>query len=521
MITFLLVSGEVIMTRFLTILSFILLTYSYLLADVDTSWVRRYNEYNYSSYGNKAAMDRDGNIYVAGSNYDFIILKYSPSGALEWVRRNGEGMAVDLFVDEEGSVFATGYSPEDSLNAVWTTVKYYNNGDTAWIQKYHWPGSHAGYGYNLKIGNTGNVFVTGIFNDSGHYYLGLIKYDFNGEILWTKRYPETGSGSDYGNAVTVSAGDTSYVTGEEDYDGLSHSLTIKYLPNGDTVWVRRYNRTANIGGYGCAIELDGLTGVYVSGISYRTLSDNHNNYFLLKYNVEGDTLFAANYITLIDNMGNNDMILDNTGNIYIAGYSGALKIDTSGAVNWLLLRPVTSIACDTFNNVYLGGDADVNNGNFQVTKFSPYMDTVWIATVNTGRAGCALSVAVNNLGEVAVTGVDNLNHPLWDIITMKLIEYTSPVNDNLPQYKNNFSINSYPNPFNAQTTIKYTLPASSNVSLDIFDITGRKVETLLSAYQRDGEHAITWNAENRPSGIYFYRLKAGETTRTANCILLK
>jgi hypothetical protein len=85
----------------------------------------------------------------------------------------------------------------------------------------------------------------------------------------------------------------------------------------------------------------------------------------------------------------------------------------------------------------------------------------------------------------------------------------------------NQSVQNYPNPFNAQTTIRYSLPKSSNVSIEIFDIVGRKIEMLQGGYQEAGEHSIVWNAEDRASGVYFYRLKAGESSKTERCILLK
>ncbi|HBC46069.1 MAG TPA: hypothetical protein DCZ43_03385, partial [candidate division Zixibacteria bacterium] len=80
---------------------------------------------------------------------------------------------------------------------------------------------------------------------------------------------------------------------------------------------------------------------------------------------------------------------------------------------------------------------------------------------------------------------------------------------------------SYPNPFNAQTTISYSLPKASEVSLDIFDILGSKIETLRTGHQEAGEHQVIWNAGDKPSGIYFYRLKAGEREETNRMVLLK
>jgi hypothetical protein len=84
-----------------------------------------------------------------------------------------------------------------------------------------------------------------------------------------------------------------------------------------------------------------------------------------------------------------------------------------------------------------------------------------------------------------------------------------------------WQLSSYPNPFNAQTTISYSLPMASDVSLDIFDLLGRKIETLASGHQVAGEHSIIWNAGDTPSGVYFYRLKAGERIETNKMVLLK
>jgi photosystem II stability/assembly factor-like uncharacterized protein len=106
---------------------------------------------------------------------------------------------------------------------------------------------------------------------------------------------------------------------------------------------------------------------------------------------------------------------------------------------------------------------------------------------------------------------------VWSI--HRTIEGIDDENPNSPMHVSLFS--NYPNPFNAQTTIKYALPAPANVTIDIFDIAGRKVETLLSTYQSAGEHSAIWNAGNNASGIYFYRLKSGENSRVAKCIFLK
>ncbi|MBN2011788.1 CotH kinase family protein [candidate division KSB1 bacterium] len=68
----------------------------------------------------------------------------------------------------------------------------------------------------------------------------------------------------------------------------------------------------------------------------------------------------------------------------------------------------------------------------------------------------------------------------------------------------------YPNPFNPETTIHYTLAKSGLVTLAVFDVTGRHVETLINAHESVGAHSVTWNARDHASGIYFIRLQSDD-----------
>jgi hypothetical protein len=79
----------------------------------------------------------------------------------------------------------------------------------------------------------------------------------------------------------------------------------------------------------------------------------------------------------------------------------------------------------------------------------------------------------------------------------------------------------YPNPFNPSTIISFTLPTRSFVALKIFDLLGREVATLVSEEMSAGSYSKQWNAANMSSGIYFYRLQAGEVTETKKLVLVK
>ena len=79
----------------------------------------------------------------------------------------------------------------------------------------------------------------------------------------------------------------------------------------------------------------------------------------------------------------------------------------------------------------------------------------------------------------------------------------------------------YPNPFNPGTKISWQLPVSSRQNLKIYDVLGNEVATLVDEYKPAGSYEIEWNASGLPSGVYFYRLQAGEFIETKKMILMK
>ena len=78
-----------------------------------------------------------------------------------------------------------------------------------------------------------------------------------------------------------------------------------------------------------------------------------------------------------------------------------------------------------------------------------------------------------------------------------------------------------PNPFNAATVIRYNLPTNLEITLDIYDVLGQKVEQLLAQRQDAGPHQVIWNADEYPSGIYFAKLQAQGGSKSLKLVLLK
>ena len=79
----------------------------------------------------------------------------------------------------------------------------------------------------------------------------------------------------------------------------------------------------------------------------------------------------------------------------------------------------------------------------------------------------------------------------------------------------------YPNPFNAVTTISFELPEAEKVKISIYDSTGRLIDPLMERSLNPGYHTITWEGKNVGSGIYIYKISAGEYTAAGKCVLIK
>jgi len=79
----------------------------------------------------------------------------------------------------------------------------------------------------------------------------------------------------------------------------------------------------------------------------------------------------------------------------------------------------------------------------------------------------------------------------------------------------------YPNPFNPTTTLSFDLPQASRVTLQVYDISGRLVNTLVNGYRQAGFHHVTFDAAGLASGVYLYRMEAGEFIATGKMVLLK
>jgi len=84
-----------------------------------------------------------------------------------------------------------------------------------------------------------------------------------------------------------------------------------------------------------------------------------------------------------------------------------------------------------------------------------------------------------------------------------------------------FNLKNYPNPFNPDTKITYTLKNSTYVKITVYDRLGREVTVLVDENENEGDHSVTFNASSLTSGVYFYRIKTPEKTEVRKLVFAK
>jgi hypothetical protein len=331
-------------------------------------WAERYNgPGNYEDQAAAVTKDDSGNVYVTGYSYaggtyyDFATIKYLPDGDTAWVRRYS---GVDQFADRAwyivvgnwGDVYVTGTSDGIGIGPDYVTIRYFPNGDTAWVRRYNGPRNDCDTTSALVVDNSGNVYVTGFSFGIGTLYdYATIKYDSSGTEVWLSRYNGPVNRDDIARDMEVDSWGNVYVTGRgRGEDTFFDYLTIRYYPNGDTVWVRRYNGPKNDWDYAYDVTVDDSGNVYVTGATPGSLFPYTFNYATIKYDSSGNQLWVRHF----DSPGSGSdipyaMVMDGSGNIYVTGTGGTVKYDAEGNQLWAGPWGGVDIALNSLNNVYV------------------------------------------------------------------------------------------------------------------------------------------------------------------------
>ncbi len=234
-----------------------------------------------------------------------------------------------------------------------------------------------------------------------------------------------------------------------------------------------------------------------------------------------------------------DIKFDDDDNMWLGTQEGLWKFDGNTWTNWntsnsnIAADHVWAVEIDDARNIvyagahntaiwpYYGGMSYFNGTGNEFTTFlegsSPIahkqvedlaLDTlgnIWILTQSEG-------ISIYNPD--GVKGFECIDKSLQTGGFTEVSDEPGAVSD--------YSLNqNYPNPFNPSTTISFTLPRNSYVSLKVFNLLGEEVASLVAGEMNPGSHSVVWNAADMPSGIYMYRLQTESFTEIKKMILIK
>jgi hypothetical protein len=382
-------------------LSFFILTD--IEAQVQESWVRIYANTPTSSDQLKAMeVDNAGNVYVTGhTSAGIVTRKYDRDGNVKWTATHGGLDADAIAVDAAGNVYIGGKTGSHFL-----TIKYSPTGVHLWSASYD--DDEDGTVHGIAVDASGNVYVTGTSITNNSFPNGLdfadyatVKYSSAGSELWVRRFngSDPGTGRDFARAITIDAFGFIYVTGTSQLNGQLGIATIKYHPDGTTLWVSRFEGANDEDDSATDIILDAFGNVIVCGISQKNTPndfDIYRNAVLVKYTFSGFELWNRSVFT----SGNGhrvalDVDIDAGNNIVVAGYSEITqpgtqficKYDPAGAQQWLRQLSGVSgrngeVATDGIN-FYSAG---ISSAGLTTKKFNSGGIEQWSIAYATGSA---------------------------------------------------------------------------------------------------------------------------------------
>lgn len=250
------------------------------------------------------------------------------------------------------------------------------------------------------------------------------------------------------------------------------------------------------------VTADGSGGAIIAWDDSRRNATYDNDVYAQRIDASGTLRWISDGVAVADtirNFGQFVAVSDNTGGVIIVynnniGLTGldlyAQRIDSSGTIRWI------------DNGVVISNAENSQEFSAAISDHAGGAIIAW----RDGRSSGGDHIYAQNVTNAGVVG--------GGILTSVAATSVSIVTE----FK---LMQNYPNPFNPNTTIRYTIPKASRVTLKVYNVLGQEVATLVNEEKFAGSHEIHWNANKLSSGVYFYRLKAGSFTSIKKMLLLK
>jgi hypothetical protein len=438
-----------------------------------------------------------------------------------------------------GSTYSFGEGDHDVY-----LLKLDSLGEKVWAETFGGPATE--YGYAMTTAPDGGFILVGTTTSfgAGSKDVYVVRTDPNGAFLWQRTYG--GESIDEGWSV-IATSDGGYLlcgTTSSFGAGSSDIYILRCDANGDLRWSKTFGGPNGEAGYAICAAPDG--GYLVVG-STGSFGTGYSSVYAVRIDESGDSLWTAVYGGAKADFGycatstyDNGFLIGGTTASSGAGYSDAylIKIDGSGFVLWEKTFGgaqddlAYSVTQTEDGGVILVGKTDsfgFGKSDLYAVKTDETGYLLWEHTFGGSKTDfgrCALpfrrSVLLIGYSYSYTVGGS-------DVYVVKLDEDapTDVDDDGSAPLPGRFTVEqNFPNPFNLETTIAFSLSRRSDVTIAIFNATGQRVREWELGSKNAGRHLFTWDGRTRDgniaaSGLYFYRIEAENRALTKKMLLLK
>jgi len=487
-------------------------------ANGDTLWTRTYGG-SYYDAAYCVELTSDGGYIVGGwtesfgaGSWDFWLLKTDAAGDTLWTRYYG-GSEYDccysLQQTTDGGYIATGMTQSFGAGDydVWV-MKTDDNGDTLWTRTYG--GSERERGYSVRQTSDGGYIVTGYTETFGPGTSGvyLLKMDADGDTLWTRTYG--GDGWDWSHCVQQTTDGGYIIAGiTMSYGGGGNDVyLVKTDAKGDTLWTRAYGGSGGDVGNSVRQTADG--GYIAAGYTESFGGDGWDVWLL---RIAGE---APGPDVSIEIVPDDPPVTVPQGGSF--GYTGTITNNTEDPQTtdiWVMaVGPEKEVygPFKEFSDVELDPyETRSRHFNQRVPNLAPLGFYNYIAYCGDYPS----TVIDSSFFQIEVVEGVGSSQGCW-VLAGSFLE------GDVADLPSEFALwSNYPNPFNASTVISYQVPAAGHVKLEIYNLFGQKVATVVDGQQEAGYKSVSWENSEAASGVYFYKLTAGGFTEVKRMTLLR
>jgi len=453
-------------------------------------------------------------ISIAQSPPDILWTKTISGGG----RYNVVGNSVQQTSDGGFIITGTSHSSSSGTYEVWL-IKTDGSGETLWRKRFS-----GGEGKSVQQTSDGGYIITGTSysSSSGTYDVWLIKTNASGDTLWTKTFGD--EYIDAGFSVLQTSDGGYIITGRKGLNSStlnwSFACLIKTDALGDTLWTKILTN-----GVGNSVQQTSDGGYIIAGNN--TVSGDQypsRSLFFIKTDASGNILWEqgtsgrANSVQQTSDGGyiiTGSFLKDPRGGNW---FRLTIKTDASGNI---IVTQIDEISGDEIGNSVKqtpdGGYIVVGSPNLYFSKYDPSLNISW-TYFHEDSWGTSIQQTSDG-GYIVTGGVEGDGD---DLLLIRFAADPVGIKDDPSIIPSSFSLSqNYPNPFNPSTTIEYDLPKSSDVRIEVYNIAGQKLQTLLNEKMPAGSNQVEFNAQHLSSGIYYYRIEAGKFQDVKKMILIK